>query len=103
MRASKLQWQHQEAMQNLEEEALEAEKDAYQSFLQACGAALQACLNDTLAKLRYSLHLLMRSPSLIGPLTMTSPLTARMKNPLTSPCCPSRPATAVLSPGAKQQ
>ena len=55
--ASKLQWQHQEAMQNLEEEALKVEKHAHQSFLWACGAALQACPNDTLAKLMYPLHL----------------------------------------------
>ena len=52
--ASKLQWQHQEAMPNLEEEALKEEKCAHQSFLWACGAALQACPNDALAKLIYS-------------------------------------------------
>ena len=61
MQASKLQWQHQEAMQNLEEEALEVEKDACQSFLWACGVALQACPNEALAKLMYPLHLLMVS------------------------------------------
>ena len=32
VQASKLQWQHQEAMQNLEEEALKVEKDANQSL-----------------------------------------------------------------------
>ena len=53
VQASKLQKQHQEAMQNLEEEALEEEKHVHQSFLQACGAALQACPNNTLAKLMY--------------------------------------------------
>ena len=63
--ASKLQQRHQEAMQNLEREALEEEKCAHQSFLWACEAALQACPNDTLAKLMYPLHLLMGSPSLL--------------------------------------
>ena len=53
------------------------EKDAHQSFLWACGAAFQACFNDTLAKLMYPLHLLMGSPSLPRPLTATLPLTTR--------------------------
>ena len=80
--ASKLQQQHQEAMQNLEEEALEAEKCAHQFFLWACGVVLQACPIDTLAKLMYPLHLLMGSPSLPRPLMVTSPLTARLGIPL---------------------
>ena len=50
---SKLHQQHQEAIQHLEEEALEVEKQAQQSFLWACGAALQACPNKALAKLMY--------------------------------------------------
>ena len=54
--------QHHEAMQNPEEEALEEEKHAHPSFLQACGMALQAVLM-MLAKLMYPLHLLMGSPS----------------------------------------
>ena len=86
--ASKLQWQHQESMQNLEEEALEEEKCVHQSFLWACGAALQACPNHALAKLMYPLHLFMRSPSLPGPLMETSPFTARLRNPVTSPITP---------------
>ena len=64
-------------MQNLEEETLEVEKHTHQSFHQACAVALQACPNDTLAKLMYPLHLLMESPSLPGPLMATLPLTAR--------------------------
>ena len=81
--ASKLQWQHQEAMQNLEEKALEEEKHAHQSFLWACGVALQACPNDVLVKLMYSLYLLMGSPSLPGSQMVTSPFTARSRNPVT--------------------
>ena len=96
--ASKLQQQHQEARKNLEEEALEVEKCTYQSFLWACGAALQACPNKALAKLMYPLHLLMGSPSLPGPLTVTLPSTTRMKNPVTLPHHPSRPMTVVPSP-----
>ena len=100
VQASKLQWQHQEAMQNLEEEALK-EKCTHQSFLWACGVALQACPNDTLAKLMYPCHQLMGSPSLPGPLMVTSPLTAMSRNPITSSQCPSRPVTIVPSPRAK--
>ena len=101
MQASKLQQQHQEAMWNLEEEALEVKKCTHQSFLWACGVALKACPNEALAKLMYPLHLLMGSPSLPGPLMVTSPLT-RSKNPVTSPHCPSRPVAVVPSPRAKQ-
>ena len=100
--ASRLQWQHQEAMQNLEEEALKEEKHAHQSFLWACGAAFQACPNDTLVKLMCPLHLLMGNPSLPRNLMVTSPFTARLRNPVTSPHCPSRPTTVVPSPRAKQ-
>ena len=85
-------------MQNLEDEALKEEKHAHQSFLQACGEALQAYPNDALAKLMYPLHLLMGSLSLPGPLTATSPCTARSRNPITSPHCPS---TMVPSPRTK--
>ena len=100
--ASKLQWQHQEVMWNLQEEALEVEKHAHQSFLQACGVALQAFPNDTLAKLMYPLHLLMGCPSLPRPLMVTFLLTTRSRNPITSPCHPSRPTAAVPSPRAKR-
>ena len=71
VQASKLQWQHQEAMWNLEEEALKVEKCTHLSFFQACGAALQASPNNALAKLMYPLHLLMGSPSLPRPLMAT--------------------------------
>ena len=102
VQASKLQWQHQEAMQNQKEEALEVEKHSCQSFLQACGVALQACPNEALGKLMYPLHLLTGSLSLPGLLRATSPLTIRSIDPIPSPCHPSRSATAVCSPRAKQ-
>ena len=101
VQASKLQWQHQEAMQNLEEEELEEEKHAHQCFLWACGAAFQAYPIDALATLMYPLHLLMGSPSLPRPLMVTSPFTARSRNPVNSPHFPCRPATVVPSPRAK--
>ena len=72
-------------MHNLDKEALEVEKCAHYSFLWACGAALHACPNEALANLMYPLHLLMGSLSLPGPLTVTSPLATRLKNPITSP------------------
>ena len=99
VQASKLQQQHQEAMQNLEEGAFEEEKCPHQSYLQACGAALQACPSNALAKLMYPLHLLMGSQSLPRPLMVTSPLTARSRNPVTSPHCPSRPIIMCPLPG----
>ena len=102
VQASKLQCQHQEAMQNLEEEALEVEKHSWQSFLQACGAALQACPTNALGKLMYPLHLLMGSLSLPGFPLATLPLTLRSKDPIPSPCHPSRSATAVHPLRAKQ-
>ena len=101
MQASKLQWQHQEAMQNLEEEALEVEKCTHQCFLWACGVALQACPNEALPKLMYPLHLLMGSLPLPGPLMTTLPLTARLRNPFPSPHHPSRPTAAMPFPRAK--
>ena len=99
--ASKLQWQHQKAMQNLEEEVLEVEKSACQSFLWACGAALQACPNEALAKLMYPLHLLMGSLPLPGLLMAPLPPTARLRDPFPSPCHPSNPTAVVPSPRAK--
>ena len=70
--AWKLQQTHQETMQNLEDEALEVEKHACQSFLWACGVALQACPNKALGKLMYPIHLLTGNMSLTGPLMATS-------------------------------
>ena len=52
--ALKIQQVHQETMWNLEDEALEVEKHAHQSFLWACGVALQACPNEALGKLMYA-------------------------------------------------
>ena len=72
-------------MQNLEEEALEVEKSACQSFLWACGVALQACPNEALTKLMYPVHLLMGSLPLPGPLMVTLPLTTSLGNPFPSP------------------
>ena len=60
-------------------------------FFWACGVAPQACPNEALAKLMYPLHLLTGSPSLPSPLTVTLPLTARLKNPITSPVAPADP------------
>ena len=103
VQASKLQQVHQETMQDLEDEALEVEKCACQSFLWACGADLQACPNEALGKPMYPIHLLTGNMSLTSLLTATLPLTIRSKDPIPSPCCPRRSATATHSPRAKQQ
>ena len=86
--ASKLQQTHQETMQNLKDEALEVEKHPCQSFLQACGVALQACPNEALGKLMYPIHLLTGNMSLTGPLMATSPLIIRWQDPICSPATP---------------
>ena len=103
VQASKLQQTHQETTQNLEDEALEVEKCACQSFLQACGAALQACPNEALGKLMYPIHLLTGNMSLTGPLMATSPLIIKLWDPIPSPCHPRRSATATHSLRAKWQ
>ena len=88
-------------MWNLEEEALKEEKCAQQSFPWACGAALQACPNDALAKLMYPLHLLMGSPSLPGPHDGDISLDHKVEESHYLPHHPSRPAAMVPSPRAK--
>ena len=101
-RASKLQWQHHKAMQNLEEEALEEEKHGHQSFLWACEAALQACPSDHSSKTDVS------PPSVNGksipPQTSDSDFSLYHK--VEESCYlpllhPSRSATMVPSPRAK--
>ena len=101
--ASKLQQTHQETMQNLEDEALEVEKCAHQSFLWACGVALQACPNEALGKPMYPIHLLTGNMSLTGPLMATSPLIFKSWDPIPSPCHPRRSATTTRSPRVKWQ
>ena len=86
LQALKLQQTHQETMQNLEDEALE--KHACQSFLWACGVALQACPSEALGKLMYPIHLLTGNMSLTSPLTATSPLIIKLQDPIPSHCCP---------------
>ena len=90
-------------MGNLEVEALEVEKCTHQSFLQSCGAALQACPSDALGKLMYPIHLLTGNMSLTGPLMATSQLIIKLQDPFSSPCHPRRSATATCFPGAKWQ
>ena len=103
VQASKLQQVHQETMWNLEDEDLEVEKCTHQSFLQACGAALQACPNEALWKLMYTIHLLTGNMSLTSHLTATSPLIIRLWDPIPSSCHPRKSATITHSPWAKQQ
>ena len=103
VQALKLQQVHQETMHNVEDEALEVEKHACQSFLWACGVALQACPNEALGKLMYPIHLLTGNMSLTSLLMAASPLTIRLRDPIPSPCCPRRSATVTHSPRAKLQ
>ena len=90
-------------MQTLEDEAIEEEKHAHQSFLQACGVALQACPNKALGVLMYPIHLLTGNMSLTSLLTAALQLTIRSRDPIPSPSHPRRPATATQSTRAKWQ
>ena len=101
--ASKLQQAQQEAMWNLEDEALKVEKCACQSFLWACGAALQAFPNEALGKLMYPIHLPTGNMSLPRLLLATLPQTIRPRDSVPSPHHPRRPATTTHSPGPKWQ
>ena len=103
VQALKLQQTHQETMWNLENEALEVEKHACQSFLWACGIAIQACPNEALGKLMYPIHLLTGNMSLTSHLMATSPLIIKSRDPIPSSCHPWRSATATHSARDKQQ
>ena len=99
----KLQQVHQETIQMLEDEAIKEEKCPHQSFLWACGAALQACPNEALWVLNYPIHLLTENMSLTSLLTAAPQITIRSRDPIPSPSHPRRPATATHSTGTKQQ
>ena len=81
---SKLQQVHQETIQTLEDEAIEKEKHAHQSLLQACEAALQACPNKSLGVLMYHIHLLTGNMSLTSLLMAASQLTIKLRDPISS-------------------
>ena len=93
VQTSKLQQTHLETMQALEDEALKEERHSCQSFLQACGAALQACPHKALGILMYPIHLLTGNMSLTGLLTGAPQLTISSRDPTSSPSNPRRPAT----------
>ena len=101
--ASKLPQVHQETMQTLEEEAIKEKECAHQSFLWACGTALQACPTEDLGILMYPIHLLMGNMSLTGLLMAAPWVTISSRDPIPSSSCSKRPTTATHSTGAKQQ
>ena len=84
----KLQQDHQETMQTLEDEAIKEEKHACQSFLQVCGVALQACPNEALGVLMYPIHLVTGNMSLTDLLMVAPQLTISLKDPIPSPSPP---------------
>ena len=83
--SSKLQQVHQETIQTLEDEAIEEEKCAHQSFLWACGVALQACPNEALGVVMHPIHWLTGNMSLTSLLMATPQLTIRLRDPISSP------------------
>ena len=100
---SKLQQAHQVTIQTLEDEAIKEEMHSCQSFLWACGAALQACPNESLGVLMHPIHLLTGNMPLTGLLTAALQLTIRLRDPISSPSHPWRPATTTHSTGTKWQ
>ena len=100
---SKLQQTHMDIMQALEDEALKEEKHSHQSFLQACGVALQACPNETLGIPMYPIHLLIGNMSLTSLLMAAPHLPISSRDPISSPSHPRRPATTIHPTGNKWQ
>ena len=102
-KTSKLWQAHLETMRALEDKALKEEKCSHQSFLWACGAALQACPNEALGIIMYSIHLLTGNMSLPGLLMAAPQLTIGSMDPIPSPSHPRRPATTTHPTVNKQQ
>ena len=97
-------WQaHLETMQTLEDKALKEKRHSSLSFPWACGVALQACPNEALGILMYSIHLLTGNMSLSGLLMAALQLTIGSRDPIHSPSHPRRPATTTPPTGNKQQ
>ena len=92
---SKLQQTHLDTMQALEDKALKEERHSHQSFLWACGAALQACPNEALGILMYPIHLLKDNMSLTSLLMVASHLPNSSRDPISSPLHPMKPATTM--------
>ena len=90
-------------MQALEDKALEEERHSHQSFLQACGVALQACPHEAIGILMYPIHLLTGNMSLTGLLTAAPQLPISSRDPISSPSCPRRPITTMHPTGNKLQ
>ena len=78
-------------------------KHSCQSFLLACGAALQACPNKALVILMYPIDLLTGNMSLTGLLMATPQLNISSRNPIPSPSHPRRLTTTTHPTGNKWQ
>ena len=103
VQSSKLQQTHPETMLALEDKALEGERHSHQSFLQACGVALQACPHKALGILMYPIHSLTGNMSLTSLLMATPQLPISSRDHITSPSHCRRPTTAMHPTGNKWQ
>ena len=90
-------------MQALEDKALEEQRHSCQSFLWACGVALQACPHKALGIFTYPIHLLTGNMSLTSLLTAAPQLTISSRDPISSPSHPRKPTTATHLTGNKWQ
>ena len=99
----KLQKSHGKSMQNIEREAIEEEGWDHQSFLNACGVALQACPPEACGVLMFPLQLLARNMSLAALLVTTLPAGHHHGGPI--PTIPHPTGLAVPTPpvGTKLQ
>ena len=86
-------------MQALEDKGLKEERHSCQSFLLACEAALKACPNKALGILMYPIHILTGNMSLTSLLTAAPQLPIILRDPISSPSHPRRPATATHPTG----
>ena len=86
-----------------EDKALKEERHSWQSFLQDCGLALQACPHEALGILIYPIHLLIGNMSLTSLLTATSQMPISSRDPISSPSHSRRPTTSTHPTGNEQQ
>ena len=77
-----LQWSLDESMEDLECKAIEKEGQDCQSFLEACGMALEACLTEVQGVLMCPVQLLMGNMSLATLLAATGQLATPIGRPI---------------------
>ena len=96
-----LQRAHGETILALESKAIKEDGWAHQSFLWACGVALQACHMEALGVLMYPIQLLTGNMSLTSLLMATPQQTISPRGPVPSPFHSKRPTVVAHSARTK--